>query len=260
MSQDAVFIEIADQVAWITLNRPDVHNTINEDVTRLLPELLRQADQDPDVRVIVLQGAGEKAFCAGADIKGFKATESLIARRQNRVHAHWIEALDRCLKPTIASIQGFCLGGGLEIALGCDLRIATEDAKIGLPETGLGLIPGAGGSQRLLRAVGLAQALDIMLTGIRLSGTEAHRVGLVTRICPPSELRVHAAALAASVAAKAPLATQLGKEVLRRGADLDIEAGRTLEIDLLMLLLNTEDRLEAAAAFREKRPANFVGR
>jgi enoyl-CoA hydratase/carnithine racemase len=257
---EPVLLEIADAVAWITLNRPEAMNALNTATRDALPKAIRAADADPAVRVIVLRGAGERAFCAGADIKEFVEVPSPAEYRQSRVHDSWIRAFDEARKPVVASIHGICLGGGLEIALACDIRIAAEDALIGLPETGLGIMTGVGGSQRLPRVVGLGLALDMMLTGERISAARAREIGLVTRVVPCAELHAATAALAAHLAARPPMAMALAKEAVRAAMELPLREGMRLEVDLLTLLLNTEDRLEAARAFREKRKPRFSGR
>lgn len=257
---EPVLLDIADNIAWITLNRPDAMNALNTAVREALPRAIRAAEADPTVRVLVLRGAGDRAFCAGADIKEFVEVPSPPDYRQQRVHDSWIAAFDQARKPIVASIHGICLGGGLEVALACDIRIAAEDALIGLPETGLGIMTGVGGSQRLPRVVGLGVALDMMLTGERISAARAREIGLVTRVVPRAELHAATAKLAAHLAARPPMAMAFAKEAVRSALDLPLRDGMRLEVDLLTLLLNTEDRLEAARAFREKRPPNFTGR
>ena len=257
---DAVVLEKRGAVAWITLNRPDALNAINEQVRAALPQCIREADADPDVLVIVLRGAGKRGFCAGADIKEFAEVASPAEYRQSRVHDSWIRAFDEARKPIIASIHGYCLGGGLEIALACDLRIAARDAVFGLPETGLGIITGVGGSQRLARVVGVGLALDLILTGERIDGERAKAIGLVSRLSDAANLAADTEALADRIAGKAPLATVFAKEAVRKGTELELSAGMRFEVGLLSLLLNTEDRLEAARAFKEKRAPKFSGR
>ena len=255
-----VLLEIRDRIGWITLNRPEAMNALSTRVREELPAALRAAAADPEVRVLVLRGAGERAFCAGADIKEFVEVPSPTDYRQSRVHESWIAAFDAVRKPLLASIHGHCLGGGLEIALACDIRIAAEDALFGLPETGLGVMTGVGGSQRLPRIVGMGQALDMILTGERIPAARAHAIGLVTRLVPRAALAAETEALAARLAARPPIAMQFAKEAVRAALDLPLRDGMRLEVDLLTHLLNTEDRLEAARAFREKRPPTFAGR
>jgi enoyl-CoA hydratase len=188
--------EVREQIAWITLNRPEAMNAISDGVRAAIPEAIARAEADDNVRVMVFSGAGERAFCAGADVTGFNAVDSLVKMRQSRAHAHWISAFDRARKPMIAAIHGYCLGGGLEIALACDIRIAAEDAKFGLPEVTRGTLPGAGGTQRLARMVGLGRTLDIALSGDHISAEDALRMGLVSRLMPRAELMSAAEALA----------------------------------------------------------------
>lgn len=255
-----VVTQIEGAIAWISLNRPDALNAINDDIRAALPAAIDVADADPNVRVIVLRGCGTRAFCVGADIKEFSAVDAPVAYRQERVHRHWISAFDRAIKPVVASIHGYCLGGGLEIALACDIRIAASDAIFAFPETGHGIIPAAGGTQRISRIVGMGVALDLILTGERVTAQRALSIGLVSRLVEPDALNELTQAMADRIAGLPPLAAQFAKEAVRVGADINLRAGMRHEIDLFTHLLNTEDRLEAAQAFREKRGPKFTGR
>lgn len=256
----AVEMHVEAGIAWIRLNRPDALNAINEDIRRQLPAAIDAAERDQQVRVLVVSGAGERAFCVGADIKEFAPASSPAAYRAERVHHHWIAAFERATKPIVASIHGHCLGGGLEMALACDLRIAATNAVFGFPETGLGIIPGAGGTQRMTRAVAIGLALDMVLTGERIDAQRAFSINLVSRLVEPAQLEAATRELAQRIAAKPPLAIRFAKEAVKQGAEVPLAAGLRHEIDLLAHLMNTEDRLEAAAAFREKRPPVFKGR
>ncbi len=256
---DVVLVEKKASVAWITLNRPQALNAINDDLRRALPAAVSEADADPSVRVIVISGAGPRGFCAGADIKEFGEVDSIAGRRQRLVHDGWVNALDRARKPIIASVHGFCLGGGLEMAVACDIRIASKDAVFGYPEVGLGLITGAGGSQQLLRIVGLGRALDLFLTTEKIPAEEAYRIGLITRMTSSEGLRDETTKLAERIASLPPTAVALAKEAMRQGAEMDIAAGKKLEASLFGLLLSTKDRLEAAEAFKQKRKPVFRG-
>lgn len=256
----AVVLDRDGSVATITLNRPEAMNAINMAVREMLPAALAEADADDAVRVIVLRGAGGRAFCAGADIKEFAPAEDLVAKRQSRVHSPWFGALERVRKPLVAAVDGVCFGGGLEIALACDLRIASRSARFALSETGLGLIPGAGGTQRLPRLVGLGVALDMMLTGQPIDADRAFAIGLVSRLFDDAAFADATRHVAETIAAKAPLASVFAKEAARKGFDLDLGAGLRLEGDLSTLLVNTEDRQEGASAFREKRAPRYRGR
>ena len=242
---DEVLLTRGDGIAWITLNRPQAMNAISQAVREQLPRCVREADADADVRVIVVRGAGDRAFCAGADIKEFVEVAAPADYRQSRVHDSWIKPFDEARKPIVASIHGHCLGG---------------DAVFAFPETGLGVIPGVGGSQRLLRVVGTGRAMDMLLTGDRLDAQRALAYGIVTRLVDRAGLAGETERLARTIAGKAPLATVFAKELVRKGAELELAAGVRLEVDLLSLLLNSEDRLEAARAFREKRAPRFAGR
>jgi enoyl-CoA hydratase/carnithine racemase len=257
---EVVLYEKSGAVGWVTLNRPDALNAISMEVREALPRAIRDADADPEVRVIVLRGAGPRAFCAGADIKEFAPVDSPAEYRQSRVHESWIAAFDEARKPIVASIHGFCLGGGLEIALACDIRIAARDAVFAFPETGLGIMTGVGGSQRIARIVGQGVALDLILTGERIGAERAYQLGLVSRLAEPGALADATRALAETIAAKAPMATMFAKEAVRKGRELELGAGMRMETGLLSLLLNTEDRIEAARAFKEKRRPSFKGK
>jgi len=254
----AVLYNCVGSVARIALNRPQSINAINNDIRRSLPAAIHKADNDPNVRVIVLLGTGERGFCAGADIKELSSFDSIIERRQSLVHTGWIDALDNARKPVIAGIHGYCLGGGLEIATACDIRLASRSAVFGLPEVRIGLITGAGGSQRLVRLVGLARALDMFITTDRLDAQEAWQFGLVTRLVDADE-QVAAAAmeLAQRIALLPPSAVCFAKEAMRRGSELEPGAGRRLEVDLFALLMTTQDHIEAVNAFKEKRKPVF---
>ena len=258
--RNEVLYEVRDSIAWITLNRPEAMNAISENIRAAIPEALARAEADDTVRVIVFSGAGERAFCAGADVKGFNAVDSLVKHRQGRAHTHWILAFDRARKPLIAAIHGYCLGGGLEIALACDIRIAAEGSKFGLPEVSRGTLPGSGGTQRLARMVGLGRALDIALSADHVSAEDALRMGLVSRLVPRTALMASAEALAKRIAAHAPLSVLLVKEAVRGSLETDLPTGLRIEADLSTLIASTEDRIEAGAAFREKRKPNFKGR
>ena len=252
-TEPAVKIQHADGVGWITLNRPAAINAINDAIRTGVPAALAAMDADDAIRVIVVQGSGPRGFCAGADIKENKPVEGAIAARERLTRAPWIESFDRVSKPVIASIHGYCFGGGLEIALACDIRIACGDARFALPETGLGLIPGGGGTQRLPRLVGLAKALDLLVTGDRIDAAEALRCGLITRlVAERGDLERETAELAKRIAARPAVATRYAKEAARASLDLSLRDGFRLERDLFSLLLSTEERLAAAAAFRDK--------
>ena len=259
-SSTSVLFQAHGQVALVTLNRPELGNAFNDEVRKALPELLEAIDRDAAIAAVVLAGAGARGFCVGADIKEGRLIGSSVQERRRMQDNAWIDRIGRITKPVIAAIHGYCLGGGLEIALACDVRMASPDAVFSLPETGLGLIPGGGGTQRLPRVVGLGRALDLLLTGDRVDAQEALRTGLVSRVArDPQSLMEEALALGARIAAKPPTASAYVKEAARAGLEMDLNAGLAFEKTLFSLLMATGDRAEAALAFREKRAARFSG-
>jgi len=248
----AVRVEVGSGTAWITLNRPQSINAINDEIRGTLPARLFGLNADPAVRVLVLRGAGSRGFCVGADLKEERPTHA--------PPAPWIEALTRLDKPLIASIHGFCLGGGLELALASDIRVASVDARFGLPEPTIGLIAGAGGTQRLPRIVGLGRALDLLLSAERIDAMEALRIGLISRLAATQEgLHKITAELARTIASLPPLAVRAAKHAALRGMELELDAGLKLERTLFSSLVPTRDHQEAIAAFREKRSPVFTG-
>jgi enoyl-CoA hydratase len=258
--ESAVRIQREGGIGWIVLNRPGQVNAINDDIRRGVPLALAELEADPSVCVIVIRGAGERGFCAGADIKESRAAETSLQVRLRMEKARWIEALDAIEKPVIAAIHGYCMGGGLELALACDIRIAAPGAVFSLPETGLGLIPGGGGTQRLTHVVGPGRAMDLLLTGQRLSAVEACAMGLISRVASSDDtLEADARALAACIAAKSPTATLFVKQASRAATRLDLKSGLDLELDLFSLLAPMQDVKEAARAFKEKRAPQFSG-
>jgi enoyl-CoA hydratase len=260
MTYDTLLYELADGVATITLNRPAVHNAMNEPMRRELVRCFEGLVTDDDVRVIVVTGAGERAFSAGADIREFVEAQAPTRFRETRRRLDFRQAMDRCPQPIIAAIRGYAFGGGLELALACDIRLASSDARLGLTEVDLAIIPGGGGTQRLPRLVGRGKALEMILTAARLDAAEALRIGLVERVVPPGELLKAAQDLAATLAAKAPLALRYAKEAVVKGLELPLADGIRLENDLATLLRTTEDRIEGAKAFLEKRKPRWQGR
>jgi enoyl-CoA hydratase/carnithine racemase len=256
-----VQVERRDGAGWVVLNRPESINAINNAMRHELPQALATLDADPAIRVIALRGAGPRGFCAGADLKESEAGPGANPPPLAPGQSTWIEALDRIRKPIVAILHGYCFGGGLEIALACDLRIAAEDAVFALPETGLGLIPGGGGTQRLPRVVGLGPALSLLMTGERIDAREAFRIGLVTRLLSGGDGHLSdASAYVTRLAERPPLALSAVKEATRESLSRPLAEGLRLERELFTRLLATEDRREAVAAFREKRPPVFKNR
>ena len=256
----AITYAVADHVATVTLNRPDVHNAMNEAMRRDLTRCFDAIAVDEDVKVVVVTGAGERAFSAGADIREFVEPLVPVRFREQRRRLDFRQAMDRCWQPIIAAVNGFALGGGLEVALACDIRIAAAGATLGLTEVNLAIIPGGGGTQRLPRLIGRGKALELILTGARIPADEALRIGLVERVVPGGEALKAATELARSMAAKAPVALRYAKEAVVKGLELPLADGLRLEGDLSTLLRTTDDRLEGAKAFLEKRPPRWTGR
>jgi len=260
MTYQTIEVERGDHVATITLNRPGVLNAQNNPMREELMDVFAALKSDEEVRAIVVTGAGERAFSAGADIKEFLALPVHTRFREQRKRLDYRAEMDRCPQPIIAAIRGFALGGGLELALACDIRIAAEDAQLGLTEVNLAIIPGGGGTQRLPRLVGRGKALEMILTGARVPAAEALRIGLVERVVPIGELMPAALALARTIAGKAPVALRYAKEAVVSGLALPLADGLRLENDLATLLRTTEDRVEGARAFVEKRKPRWTGR
>jgi enoyl-CoA hydratase/carnithine racemase len=257
----AVLIEREGAVGRIILNRPARINAIDDSIRQGLPEALRTLDVDQAVRAIVIRGNGPRGFCAGADIREQRAPETPVEAHRRLTLDSWIESFDRLSTPTIAAVHGICMGGGFEIALACDIRMASADAVFALPETGLGLIPGAGGTQRLPRLIGIGPAMDLLLTNRRVDGEEARRLNIVTHLHDTPEALFSAAdALARTIASKPPTATSFARNAALASAELSLREGLALERHLYALLLTTEDRREAAAAFIEKREPRFTSR
>lgn len=259
----SVLVERKDRVLTLTINRPEAMNALDPETRSELAERFREFQAEDDLWVTILSGAGEKSFCAGADIKktiGASLEQSVWARRRPFIQATDLYALlETVTKPVIAAINGYALGGGLELALCCDIRIASEKATFGLPEVGLGIIPGAGGTQRLTRVVGVGHALNLILMGTRIDAGEAHRIGLVSRVVPPEGLMSAAQEAAETMCKRGPVAVRFAKEAVLRGADLTLRDGLLVENLLSNLLRGTKDAAEATKAFAEKRPPEFKG-
>jgi enoyl-CoA hydratase len=257
---EAIRYEQADGVATVTLNRPDVHNAMNQAMRRELLEVFTRLRGDDAVRAVIVTGAGEKAFSAGADIREFLEPPVPTQFREARRRIDFRREMERCPQPIIAAIRGYAFGGGLEMALACDIRIAADDAQLGLTEINLAIIPGGGGTQRLPRLVGRGKALEMILTGMRIPAAEALRIGLVEQVVPVADLPAAAMALARTMAEKAPVALRYAKEAVVGGLGLPLDDGIRLENDLATLLRTTEDRVEGAKAFVEKRKPRWTGR
>lgn len=252
-----VLVEIDGAVGILTLNRPKALNALSAELMSELASAVEALDADDTVRCIVLTG-GPKVFAAGADIKGMADATPLDIVRRGTV-AGW-ERIRRCSKPIIAAVSGFALGGGCELAMLCDMIVASETAQFGQPEINIGVMPGAGGTQRLAKAIGPYRAMEMVLTGKMLSAREALDVGLVNRVCPAEGLQAEALRLANEVASRAPVAVRLAREAVRYGVETTIREGLELERRNFYLLFDTEDQKEGMRAFLEKRKAEYKGR
>jgi enoyl-CoA hydratase len=257
---ETLIYEKRDRIGYVTLNRPERLNALNFQMRDDITAVCREIAADNDVWVVIWTGAGDRAFCAGADIREGEFGMSQIEARNRRVYNPFHSAIQNLDRPNIAAINGFALGGGLEIALACDIRIASEKAELGLPEVTLGRIPGAGGTQRLPRLVGPGLALELILTGKRISAQEAYRIGLVNQVVPPDKLMSAAEEVANTILQRAPLAVRFAKEAVLRGLSMTLEQGLVHETSLSVLLLSTEDRREGEKAFQEKRAPRFQAR
>ena len=260
MKYATILHEAADGVVTITLNRPEVHNAMNEQMRQELTRCFGDLATSDAARVVVVTGAGERAFSAGADIREFVEPQVPVRFRESRKRVDFRQAMDRCPQPIIGAIRGYALGGGLELALACDIRIAGEGAQLGLTEVNLAIIPGGGGTQRLPRLIGRGRALEMILTGARIDAREAWRIGLVERVVPAADVLASARELARTLAEKAPVALCYAKEAVVKGLELPLADGLRLENDLAALLRTTEDRVEGAKAFLEKRKPRFTGK
>src|SRR6202171_3359062 len=260
MAYENLLYEKRDGIAFITLNRPKVLNALNRKTVEELQQALLDARGDDSVRVIIMTGAGEKSFVAGADI-GELAQQTPVSGREFSLFGQSVfHLLETMGKPSICVINGFALGGGCELALACTIRIASKTAKLGQPEVKLGIIPGYGGSQRLARLCGKGVAHELCLTGEIITVEEAHRIGLVNHIYEPAELLHAAETMAKKIIANAPLAVRYTMEAIERGSEMPQEEGLFLEAALFGLACASEDMREGTKAFLEKRPAQFKGR
>ena len=247
------------RVAILTVNRPDKLNALSQQVRDEMVARLAALETDDGVGVVVVTGAGEKSFVAGADIAEFAGRAPLDQRHAMR-SPRIFDVMSSFGKPVIAMINGFCLGGGCEMAASCDLRVASEKARFGQPEIKLGLIPGGGGTQRLPRLIGHGQTMRLVLTGEMIPADEALRIGLVELVVPHDELRARTLAIAETIAAMSPLTLRIAKEAVNASRELPLEAGLRYERDLFCLCFSSQDMAEGVQAFLDKRPARWQGR
>lgn len=261
MGYKNLLVEISDGIAIVTINRPKSLNALNSETLAELDACFQEVEQDGSVKVLILTGSGEKSFVAGADISEMVNASALEGRTMGLLARSAFKRLEDMEKPTIAAVNGYALGGGCEISMACDVTIASDNAKFGQPETGLGIIPGFGGTQRLARLVGKKRAKELIFTCDMINAEEAFRIGLVNHIVRPEELLTFCKDMAKRMMKNAPMSLALAKQAINVGLDTDIDAGLKLEANLFGLSFATADKKEGMTAFLEKRKEkNFIGK
>lgn len=261
MSQSfaTILLERIDRIALITINRAEKRNALNIQTREEGALLLDQLREDESIGVVIFTGAGDKAFIAGADIAEF-AGRTAITQREVMSRRSLFTAIDSFPKPVIAMVNGYCLGGGCELALACDIRIASENAMFGQPEINLGIIPGGGGTQRLTRLIGEGKAMELILTGDIIDAQTAFKIGLVNHVVPFDQLRTKTLEVATKISEKSPIALRLAKEAVKLASRSNLDEGLKREVDLFALCFSTEDKDEGVNAFLEKRKPQFKGK
>ena len=252
--------EVKDSILTITIDRPKVRNALNAQTVAEIGRAFEAARDDASVRCVIVTGAGDKAFVAGADINELATMTPITGKATSESGQGVFRAIERFPKPVIAAVNGFALGGGCELALACHIRIASENAQLGLPEVTLGIIPGYGGTQRMARLLGKGKALELILTGDRIGAAEAERIGLVNKVVPADQLMSTAETMGRTIASRGPLAVRAAIEAVMSGSEMPFDEGQFLEATLFGLLASSEDMKEGMAAFLEKRTANFQGK
>jgi len=259
MDFENIKVAVADGILRLTIDRPKVLNALNAQTVLEIYRAFQEARDDDAVRAVIVTGGGEKAFVAGADINELAAQTPIGGKETAQRGQEVLQFIERFPKPVIAAVNGFALGGGCELALACHIRIASENAQMGLPEVTLGIIPGYGGTQRMARLLGKGKALELICSGERVKADEAERIGLVNRVVPLEQLLPVCEELAKKIASRAPLAVRAAIEAVVIGSEMPVEEGQLLEATLFGLLCATEDTKEGMRAFLEKRAANFKG-
>jgi len=259
----SVELSVEQHIAIVVLNRPEAMNAVDPEMRALLHKTWARIASDDDIRVAIITGAGDKAFCTGSDLKKSMPTQDTFARQTFGPPEAAAKPVTLGLdmdKPLIAAINGYAMGGGLELALACDIRVCSSNAQFALSEVKVGSLPGSGGTQRLPRSVGMSDAMLMMLTGDRIDAAEAYRIGLVSKVFPAAELLLQARAIAEKIAANAPLSVRAVKRLAKQGLDMPLPQALDAERYVFGLLYNAEDRIEGRKAFAEKRTPNYRGR
>ena len=260
MDYQNILCAVENGIATITINRPKALNALNLDTVTELKDAIEKIAVDKAVKVVVITGAGEKSFVAGADIKEMATKTPAEGREWGQFGQNVFTEIENMPQPVIAAINGFCLGGGCELSCACDIRYASENAKFGQPEVGLGITPGFGGTQRLTRVVGRGQAKELIYTGGMIGAEDAKAIGLVNKVVPQEELMPAVLKLAGKIAKNAPVAVQLSKAAINRGINCDVVTGIAYEAEVFGLCFSTNDQKEGMAAFIEKRKPTFEGK
>jgi len=255
-----IIYEKSGGIATITLNRPEALNAFSKEVIEEILKALEDVKADENTRVVILTGAGEKAFSAGADIKAMKGMNALKARELSLMGEKLCDTLENLEKPVIAAINGYALGGGLEVAMACDIRIASENARMGQTEINIGLIPGWGGTQRLTRLIGKTKAKELIFTGKIVDAKTAEQLGIVNMVVPTEKFRETVQQFAAELASKAPVALKVAKALINKGSEISLDAAIALEREGFGVVASTEDLQEGVSAFIEKRKPTFKGK
>lgn len=260
MAYENILFEIRDRIAYVTVNRPKVLNALNTATMGEIRDAFFKVQDDDGVGGVILTGAGEKAFVAGADIKELATLDAVGAKEFALASQEILSLIENFPRPVVAAVNGFCLGGGCELAMACHMRLASENAKFGQPEVNLGIIPGNGGTQRLPRLIGKGRATELVLTGNFIEAREACRIGLVNRVTAPDKLIPTAEKLLQTIFKKGPVAVKLALEAIHHGLNMSLEEGVQLEANLFGMCFSTEDMKEGTQAFIEKREPQFKGK
>jgi enoyl-CoA hydratase len=257
MNYENILLKVKDNIAYVTINRPKALNALNTDVLTELDDVFRYIDKADEVKAVIVTGAGEKSFVAGADIAQMSKLNTIQGRDMTIKGQKVMNLIENQDKIVIAAVNGFALGGGCELAMACDIRVASEKAKFGQPEVNLGIIPGFGGTQRLPRLVGKGMAKYLIYSAEMISAEEAYRIGLVEKVVPAEELIATCESIAKKIMSKAPIAVKMAKQAINNGVNADLATGVCFEAEAYVSCFTSSDRVEGMTAFVEKRPAEF---